>query len=847
MAQSIDKKRTIRLGARCALLSLLVFLVLAGLARTSFFLGFEGRMYDAFLRLRGSHEPRPDIVLVFIGDDTVDQFGEWPITRDFYGVFLHIMSQCGARAVGFDLLFSEEIPEHPEFDEQLVEATRQARSVMYPYFFYLDTDPFVPEALWLPADVTKIGDVTAQGTENYHQARGGIFPFPDLMAAAAGNGHGNILSDEDGVVRKSPLVISCEGYLYPSLVLSMAGDILGVDNEDIRLEEKWIVLDRPGGTAVKIPVTSRGEMYINYAGAPDRFTNCSFIQVLQSYRQKLEGERPILDLERFRDAIVFVGVTATGTANLRPTPFGQQYPVIGIQANTLNTILQGQFITRAGWSVMLLGVVLLALLLGMAIPWLGTTRGTILSCLLLAFTGVLSLTTLARGVWINPALFWVGIIFSALFISVYLFRRQEQEKLAAERKVFQMGDELVTRQRHLDRIREEIERRDKDLQTMGEGDISERVAKIMEERELLTKEKQELEQGTRLLNDRLSQMIVRLKQVETYRFRESRDNASRSDLAGDYSHIIGSSPHLLEVLKVIDRVAASDASVLITGESGTGKELIARAIHDNSLRKDRPLVTINAAAIPRDLVESELFGYEKGAFTGAAGRKAGKFELADGGTVFLDEIGDMPLATQAKLLRVIEQKEFMRVGGAETIRVNVRMVTATNKDLRQEMAEGRFREDLFHRLNLIFIHIPPLRQRREDIPELVQHFLQQKARGLSIALSGEAMEMLMNYDWPGNIRELDQTIERAVLLRESDLLCPGDFPRGVADATRRSAVSPETITLSDAVEGFERQYIIEALKRHGWNKSRTAETLKIGRRNLHQKIRKYDIQDVEPE
>ncbi|MFQ6091714.1 MAG: sigma 54-interacting transcriptional regulator [bacterium] len=842
MVKGWQHKNGVRDSMVCTSIAVVVFLLFFGLSSTSLFVGFENKTYDAFLRLRGGHEPHPDIVLVFIGDDTIEKVGTWPISRDFYATFLHILSEYGARAIGFDLLFSERSTEHPEYDEQLVALTRTAANVTYPYFFYLKKDQFLPEEFWVPSDVARIGAPISEGRTEYIRALGGIFPFEDLILAAEGTGHGNILADRDGVVRRSPLVIEYEGDLYPALALSMASDLLGVQREDVRIEGRWLVLNGAERRTFKIPVTPRGEMLINYAGRPGKYVNYSFIQILQSYRQVLEGENPLLPLSELKEKIVLVGMTATGTADVRATPFAEHHPLVGIQANILDNILRGDFIRKAGVGSTLLGMVLSILLIGVLLPLMGTARGALLSLLLFVLTGLLSYLLLARAnTWFNANLFWGGILFSTLFINVFLFWSQERQILAHERRARQLNEDLLSRQRHLDRIRQEIAKREKDLQAIGDEEISTRVAKMMEERTILLKERDELERETNELSEKLSQVTLRLKRVERYRFEEIERVSRREELEGDYSNIVGDSLQIFEILKVVDRVAPSNASVLITGESGTGKELVARAIHNNSPRSGKPLVVINAAAIPKELVESELFGHEKGAFTGAAARRVGKFELADGGTVFLDEIGDMPPATQAKILRVIEEKEFMRVGGTETISVDVRMVAATNKDLQTEIEAGHFREDLFHRLNLIPIHLPPLRDRREDIPLLVKFFLDQKEGEEPLRISDEAMGLLMSYPWPGNIRELEQIVERAFILRQGNLIRSEDLSPHIREFVRGREVVREEVSLSGAVEQFEKRFIIEALRKHNWNKSRTAETLKIGRRNLHKKIKKHGI------
>jgi len=303
-----------------------------------------------------------------------------------------------------------------------------------------------------------------------------------------------------------------------------------------------------------------------------------------------------------------------------------------------------------------------------------------------------------------------------------------------------------------------------------------------------------------------------------------------------------------EVLRLVDKVAPTEARVLIHGESGVGKELVARAIHSLSPRAEGPFVQLNCAAIPVDLVESELFGHEKGAFTGAVSARKGRFELADGGTLFLDEIGDMPLGAQAKVLKAIEVGEFERVGGMNTVKVDVRIIAATNKDIEAEIRMGKFREDLYYRLNVISISVPPLKERREDVPALAQHFCGEFCRAngkREKVISGEALRVLKSYDWPGNVRELKNTIERLVILGEGDTISADDVMlallRSPSPQIRSSGRS-----LREMVEDYERKLVVMELEANGWNISRTAEKLGIDRSNLQKKIKAWRLKGSLP-
>jgi DNA-binding NtrC family response regulator len=333
------------------------------------------------------------------------------------------------------------------------------------------------------------------------------------------------------------------------------------------------------------------------------------------------------------------------------------------------------------------------------------------------------------------------------------------------------------------------------------------------------------------------------------------ENRALKENAAGMPTIVGSGRRMREALALVDKVAPSAATVLLLGESGTGKELFARRIHYLSPRRERPLVAINCAAIPETLLENELFGHEKGAFTGASGLKQGKFELADGGTLFLDEIGELSPAVQAKLLRVLQEHTFERVGGTRAIEVDVRIVTATNLDLARAVREKRFREDLYFRLNVFPVPIPPLRERPEDIPVLVQHFTAKFAREMRKPVTGatpEALRALQGYAWPGNVRELENAIERAVILAGGEQIQASDLVLGLGRAAREE---PEPLPLTGSLhevslrasQRAERDLIRKVLKESGGNKTRAAETLQVSYKTLLTKIKDFGLQEPDDE
>jgi transcriptional regulator with GAF, ATPase, and Fis domain len=319
-----------------------------------------------------------------------------------------------------------------------------------------------------------------------------------------------------------------------------------------------------------------------------------------------------------------------------------------------------------------------------------------------------------------------------------------------------------------------------------------------------------------------------------------------------FREIIGQSRSVREVFKIVEKVADSECTVIIHGETGTGKGLVARAIHHHSERRSKPFIQINCGAIPENLLESELFGHVKGAFTGATSAKPGRFELANGGTIFLDEIGDMSPDLQVKILRVLEEREFERVGGCQTVKVDVRVIAATHRNLDEEVQKGRFREDLYYRLNVIPIHLSPLRERKCDLPLLIDHFLEklnEKNHRQVGCISTEAMEFLMRHSWPGNIRELKNVIERMVVLKGEGSVLPADLPEKIRQQPRAGEqrapeieITEEGICLNTAVSEFEKALITQSLQKANGVKKKAARLLQLKRTTLVEKIKRYDLQ-----
>lgn len=351
---------------------------------------------------------------------------------------------------------------------------------------------------------------------------------------------------------------------------------------------------------------------------------------------------------------------------------------------------------------------------------------------------------------------------------------------------------------------------------------------------------------------KLDEILITLKRAIEFRNLKRENLNLRSQLKKKYQfeNIIGDCEKTRHIFETIEKVADTDSTILILGESGTGKELIAKAIHYNSYRREGPFVPVNCAAIPTELLESELFGHEKGAFTNAIRTRIGRFELANGGAIFLDEIGDMPANLQSKLLRFLQERQFERVGGIKTIKVDIRVIAATHQDLKVAVQQKKFRQDLYYRLNVIPINIPPLRERKEDVPLLVHHFLNQFNRTKKRQIRGidsEALNRLRQYHWPGNVRELENIIERMIILTNNEILTVEDLPEkfhslSPGEPSPPVDISNEGISLDSAVSDYERKLILEALNKTGWVKNKAAQLLKLNRTTLIEKIKRQNLQ-----
>ena len=375
--------------------------------------------------------------------------------------------------------------------------------------------------------------------------------------------------------------------------------------------------------------------------------------------------------------------------------------------------------------------------------------------------------------------------------------------------------------------------------------LKDEVLGVLSVDRIYSKKQGNVDDDIRVLKIVASLIAQFIKLWESYERSEKEKEYLKRELKGKYSieNVIGASDRMQEVFEAVHRVAPSRATVLLRGESGTGKELVAKAIHYMSPRSKGPFVKFNCASIPEGLLESELFGHEKGSFTGALSSRSGKFELAHKGTIFLDEIGDLPITLQPKILRALQEREFERVGSEKTVKVDVRIITATSRNLEHLVTHGKFREDLYFRLNVIPLFLPPLREREEDIPILIDYFLNKfnKENNRSLVVDKGALQILLNYNWPGNVRELENTIERLVVMSGSDKVTPSDLP--VSLSVRRLKSSDSSSSLTANIEELEKANILEALEKTGWIQAKAGRLLGLTPRQIGYKIRKYGIEE----
>lgn len=710
-------------------------------------------------QIRGPRALEIDALFIFLDSQDIADFGGWPITRDYYGYLVHALDSVGANTVVIDVLF----PRMAQYDPGLDEATAG--------IFAIAGNIVLP----------KVFDNFEVANRQYPQASMATYPAPLYQDAAAGIGFANLgdhagdgriplCADFDGQKSYSLAAEAAAHYLQASLATGAEANIDTVDNRSGELLSLW-----------------PSEIMPNYFGGSDNIQQIGFLQFLQQYPQ-------LADSIDFSNKLVFVGLTAPGLPVLTSNPFQESFPASLLHLTVAENLIAGNAIRTMPIAIQLV----LWLLLFSGGMWIFSRQwdrqsaiGLGLLTMIVLLTGYLSFS---RLFYLAPIAYYfcylLAVVVWALADSHY--RKISARDSAAE----ELRSTIVAKSEALAEARASLQKLLSKVSDAS-GQRSELQAQLSEQQE------------------RVSSLERQLNDLQA-------GTTMASGPPAEFSGIIhAANGKMTELLQLVQRVSSEDIPVLISGETGTGKELIARAIHQKSARHRQPFVAVNCGAIAENLLESELFGHEKGSFTGAHARRRGRFELADGGTIFLDEVTETTLSFQARLLRVLQEGTFERLGGEKAITVDVRVVAATNRDIEAQIRSGNFREDLYYRLNGFPLSLPPLRERPEDIGLLAAYFLEKQEKAVT-GISQEALDTLHKHSWPGNVRELENAVRRAAILAESDsreLIRRSDLPEQVVGdiaSGEHSYIDLETQILEHLrMQAFSRSAITNTAKALG--------------------------------
>jgi transcriptional regulator with GAF, ATPase, and Fis domain len=739
--------------------------------------------------LRGPRAPDSSLVLITIDDEAVRTLG-WPVRRNFYALMVKALADLRVRAVGIEILFEDPKLDFPEYDELLAAVAASSRNVVLASY---------------AGSARATADGTVDGNRSYPNVASAEFtgsevhvPFESLRASASGVGHVNFTGN-----LRIPAFLRTDSALLPAFGLEVLRTWARAGREGVRYDGSELTIVGTAGS-LKITPSPGGVLDLDYPGTSRVFPSYPFLEVLRSYDALRVDGAGRVPVAAFRDKIILIGVVAEGRSQFYRTPLESHAPSLAIHATLVDNALRGGFLRPAGGLAVGLVTLLTGLVAGFALVRFRPPVGWVLAGAGLLTAGILSglLFSFARvDLPVVPPLV-AALVAGGLGIALrQRDARHQVALLRAER------DGILTQLHDREMKLAAVER---ELITAQNTRTADRTEELMEE--------------IRRYKAEIRSLASKADDMEVYRAGEG-EGGEAAEFEGILHHRAG---RMRQVVEFILKIAPSDAPVLVLGESGTGKELVARAIHARSRRSANPFVAVNCGALTETLLESELFGHEKGSFTGAVKDRLGRFELAHGGTIFLDEIGEVSENFQVKLLRVLQEGELERVGGSKTLRVDVRVIAATNRDLREQVRAGKFREDLYYRLNVLTVSLPPLRERREDVPLLIQHFL--KREGDALSISRNAMEALQQHEWRGNVRELESVLKRGVLLARAErrrMLALKDLNEEVASTARRLVAIEEQILESLREKRFSRSSVTEtADELGGLNRGTVAEYLR---------------------
>lgn len=753
----------------------------------------ENQVTSLRYAVRGDQVPDSNIVILYIDDSAIRITG-WPVRRNFHALMLKALTELQVRAIGIELLLEDQRVEYPEYDDLLARMLAVSSPVVLTcYFDSLAPAPTAngPEGESRPAfRYPAVIDPKTVGS-------GLHLPLRQFADGAAGIGHVN-LSGTDAL----PVVIGAGGGIVPAFGLELVRLFLGVERAGVHYDGATVTM-RHRTREVAFATDRTGEVNLNFPGPISAYKAYPFLEILRAYDQERSGSQPSIPILSLRGKIILIGIVAEGRGVVYDTPVDPRLPSLGLHAAFVHNALHSGFVTTTGPLLTLLlalamGVFCLAAALAMPTPW-----DKIIPAALLGVVVVVSFALFASSAIVLPVLPPIlvgGVAMLAGIMARHRVVSSQLDTMTAEKAV------VLARLRDKEAQLAVLEREFLDYQATRDRN---RTEELLEE---IRRHKAEI----RTLSTRADDMTEAPAEVV-------------ADGTREFEGITYSAQGAMrQAIDFVTKIAGSDAPVLILGESGTGKELIARAIHKRSNRATGPFVAVNCGALAETLLESELFGHEKGAFTGAVKDRMGRFELADGGTILLDEIGEVSDGFQLKLLRVLQEGEFERVGGSKTIRVNVRVLAATNRDLRAQVKAQRFREDLYYRLNVLTVTLPSLHDRKEDIPLLVTRFLAREGEALRV--SKNVLDALQEYAWPGNVRELESVIRRGAVLAKAEqrsLLTVNDLTLEVAESIKGKIPLQDQILEMVREMGFSRSAISETGSAlGGLNRGTVAEYLR---------------------
>ena len=755
----------------------------------------EEQLTHARYEVRGQREADTNIVIVYIDQDAIRSL-HWPVRRNFYGLMLKALADLRVRAVGIEAFFEDPSTEYPEYDDLLARMASGAGNVVLTSYFDSIAAPGGPAPRdSLPAGLFEYPAVLA----GVPPGSGLRLPFPALRNAAAGIGHVNI-SGASAI----DLFVGEGRARVPAFGVECARVFLGAPRSGVVCQDSRLEFRRDAGTFA-CATGPDGTALVDFPGGARAFRTYPFLEVLRAYDALRADRQPAFPVSSLRGKIVLVGLIAEGRSVFLPTPVEPRLPAVLLHGAVIDNILRDRFLRVTPLWLTLFLAFAAALLTGAAAIALRTPLNR--------------WTLVAVPVVIAAASF---LLFSAWGVLLPLMTIIPLCLIAGAAGVVKRQRRAKDRVAHLEAEKQGILERLHDREAKV-ASLEQELASRAEARPGVRTE--ELVEEIRRYRAEIRMLSSQADDMDAY---VAEEGAGAGDEAEFESMVYAKGGPLAAVTEFVGKIAPSDAPVLILGESGTGKELVARAIHRRSPRAACMFIAVNCGALAESLLESELFGHDKGAFTGAVKDKPGRFELADGGTIFLDEIGEVSETFQLKLLRVLQEGEFERVGGTKTLRVNVRLVAATNTDLKELVRRKKFREDLYYRMNVLTVALPPLRERQGDIPLLVGHFL--KREGSDVRISKNVMDALANYRWPGNIRELESVIKRGVLLAKAEhraMVTIKDLSGDIAASARGTAPVEEQVLESLREKGFSRSSVSDtADEMGGLNRGTVAEYLR---------------------